>query len=60
MTGSNSDQSEFIAYRQGYFTNISIIIIIISWLGGIVVTLCAYEAEGPSSSPSGATHPTRC
>ena len=26
----------------------------------IVVTLCAYEAEGPSSSPAGATHPTRC
>ena len=25
-----------------------------------MVTLCAYEAEGPSSSPAGATHPTRC
>ena len=25
-----------------------------------MVTLCAYEAEGSSSSPAGATHPTRC
>ena len=25
-----------------------------------MVTLCAYEADGPSSSPAGATYPSRC
>ena len=30
------------------------------WLGGIATYTSACEAEGSSSSPAGATYPTRC